>query len=703
MTRRTSWAAVLLLGCSSALPQPAARQPEGGTSGTAEDGEDTAAYQTACEGGEAAACSHLGELMYREDRIEEAVEVLARACDAGDVSACCRRDAMLFEREFQAGDASPAAVRACRAACDAGDADGCYRYALFLGYHGGDPAPATAAYLRACDAGAFGGCADLLASAIRSAPTVEEAIAPFRTACDAGDVPRCFALGRRLLYDDRVEEAAAPLGRACDAGHPPACEALGQALLELGRTDEAERVLGGACDAWDTAACARLADRLLETNRAVEAEAPARRACEAPPDIGGVLMTCVTLVDVLDALGRTDAVVTEWQAACDGGDAVACLHLGELLEATLETSSWMAALSVFRSACAGGNRAGCMQVGKRSSLDERSEGSLSPEDRAENVRVVVANYCERAGVEDCWDEVVVFVDRMGAFPAEELEPAARASCEAGHPASCAVLERAEDRLNPTEEPEEEGFEDCEGDAEECYHRLTSALADDPAFFARVFSPYDERCARDDTVACEHAADLLDQAGHADDAAAYRGHACDRGMLDFCQDAAPVEPAPEVNEGCAGGWLDEATGLCWQDPPAPHYLTWQPAMDYCAALTSGGHDDWRLPTIRELRSLVRGCPATEPGGACEVDDDCLEADCQSRVCMGCGYEEGPGAEGAFWPAGLGGGRAYYFWSSSVAPDAPSDAWTIGFQTGVLWNDDRTSPEARLKVRCVRDGP
>jgi hypothetical protein len=208
-------AVALLLGCSSAAPQPATPGPEGGTLGTAEGGGDAAAIRAACGEGDAAACALLGDLLYRGDRIEEAAEALAQACDGGDVPACCRREAMLFEQEFQADDASPAAVRACRAACDAGDPDGCHRLATFLGYHGGDPAPATAAYLRACDAGAFESCADLLARATRSAPTKDEARAPFRTACDAGDAPRCFALGRSLLGDHRDEEALGPLDRGC--------------------------------------------------------------------------------------------------------------------------------------------------------------------------------------------------------------------------------------------------------------------------------------------------------------------------------------------------------------------------------------------------------------------------------------------------------------------------------------------------------
>ena len=56
------------------------------------------------------------------------------------------------------------------------------------------------------------------------------------------------------------------------------------------------------------------------------------------------------------------------------------------------------------------------------------------------------------------------------------------------------------------------------------------------------------------------------------------------------------------------WVDPATGYEWQvNPGSP--CTWQDAVDYCQSLGNG----WRMPTIGELRTLVRGCPDMEPGG------------------------------------------------------------------------------------------
>ena len=49
--------------------------------------------------------------------------------------------------------------------------------------------------------------------------------------------------------------------------------------------------------------------------------------------------------------------------------------------------------------------------------------------------------------------------------------------------------------------------------------------------------------------------------------------------------------------------DNVTGLEWQQATAPGTYTWQQAIDYCNNLSLGGKDDWRLPTIKELSTLV----------------------------------------------------------------------------------------------------
>ena len=49
--------------------------------------------------------------------------------------------------------------------------------------------------------------------------------------------------------------------------------------------------------------------------------------------------------------------------------------------------------------------------------------------------------------------------------------------------------------------------------------------------------------------------------------------------------------------------DNETGLQWQDNENASKQKWEDAIKYCEALILGSYDDWRLPNIRELESLV----------------------------------------------------------------------------------------------------
>jgi hypothetical protein len=48
--------------------------------------------------------------------------------------------------------------------------------------------------------------------------------------------------------------------------------------------------------------------------------------------------------------------------------------------------------------------------------------------------------------------------------------------------------------------------------------------------------------------------------------------------------------------------DKSEGLMWQQAEGG-LQKWQAGMTYCDNLSLGGHDDWKLPTIDQLRSMV----------------------------------------------------------------------------------------------------
>ena len=51
------------------------------------------------------------------------------------------------------------------------------------------------------------------------------------------------------------------------------------------------------------------------------------------------------------------------------------------------------------------------------------------------------------------------------------------------------------------------------------------------------------------------------------------------------------------------WTDSSTKLMWELPPKIKYYHWNEAKNYCKQLSIDGYDDWRMPSIKELATLM----------------------------------------------------------------------------------------------------
>lgn len=104
--------------------------------------------------------------------------------------------------------------------------------------------------------------------------------------------------------------------------------------------------------------------------------------------------------------------------------------------------------------------------------------------------------------------------------------------------------------------------------------------------------------------------------------------------------------------CADGMcLDPSSGLTWVQVESMSVFTWEDAKTYCQELVFGGYDNWKLPSISELRTIVRGCPQTETDGSCEVTDENTvfsEQTIEDHLCGGCDWWAGPGRNGIYMP-------------------------------------------------------
>ena len=158
------------------------------------------------------------------------------------------------------------------------------------------------------------------------------------------------------------------------------------------------------------------------------------------------------------------------------------------------------------------------------------------------------------------------------------------------------------------------------------------------------------------------------------------------------------------EKCEGDGVlrDPTSGLCWQNPASFEQISFYEALDYCQALDLGEHGagSWQMPTMNELRSLIRGCPETETGGACGFTDS--SGECNDPSCEGCSDRGGPGVGGTYWPAEFGGpvscsggryGCPSWYWADSGAIIVFTSG-EIGCGAGKIGTP---------YVRCVRRGP
>ena len=128
---------------------------------------------------------------------------------------------------------------------------------------------------------------------------------------------------------------------------------------------------------------------------------------------------------------------------------------------------------------------------------------------------------------------------------------------------------------------------------------------------------------------------------------------------------PRLPGPALRDNGDGTVTDLSTGLMWQRTET-RPMTWQQALAFCEDLELAGHRDWRLPSIRELQSLVVAGPR-EPA----IDANAFP-----------GCRPGP------------------YWSSTTRSERPAFAWVMDFATGREFDNGY---KTRLyPVRAVRGG-
>ncbi len=130
--------------------------------------------------------------------------------------------------------------------------------------------------------------------------------------------------------------------------------------------------------------------------------------------------------------------------------------------------------------------------------------------------------------------------------------------------------------------------------------------------------------------------------------------------------------------------DNSTGLYWtrctlydklsetaSDCTYHEYYTWNYAIERCENLVLGGREDWRLPNIKELQSIVVYYSYENP----KINEEAFPGTINS-----------------------------HYWSSTTHINSDNIAWTIDFQYGNVTFQEKFAKGIYTKnlVRCV-SGP
>lgn len=143
-----------------------------------------------------------------------------------------------------------------------------------------------------------------------------------------------------------------------------------------------------------------------------------------------------------------------------------------------------------------------------------------------------------------------------------------------------------------------------------------------------------------------------------------------------------------------GTATASDGLVWEIAGSTDGLRWAEAVTYCDDLDLAG-GGWHLPSLTDLRTLIRGCEGTVTGGECPAGDTCDDLSCRAATCYACAADAGP-TDGCYGPAELP-DACEAFWSSLEVPDDVGSAWFVSFVDGHVYSYGLGNT---YHARCVR---
>jgi len=124
------------------------------------------------------------------------------------------------------------------------------------------------------------------------------------------------------------------------------------------------------------------------------------------------------------------------------------------------------------------------------------------------------------------------------------------------------------------------------------------------------------------------------------------------------------------------------GKMWQKKTIEEKMTWDEAMEYAKNLRLGGYDDWRLPTIEELKNIIINCGGTPS----KFEDEDVET--TTKNMNNSNYQSCYKRKGFI---------SSFYWSIIIDIKNYNDAWIVDLEDGYMYKDYKSS---FIYVRCIR---
>lgn len=163
---------------------------------------------------------------------------------------------------------------------------------------------------------------------------------------------------------------------------------------------------------------------------------------------------------------------------------------------------------------------------------------------------------------------------------------------------------------------------------------------------------------------------------------------------YGQDAQYTGIEPSFQDNDDGTISDLNTGLMWQQTPDFQRHNYYDAFDYVEGLEIGGFTDWRLPTIKELYSLLNSNGSLDPDGASSSQpylyDEYFDFEYDVMLFAGQYWSSTKYVKGALQNIGIEGAFGFNF----------ADGHIKSYETGLYFDGSSGVQDPGCYVRAVR---